>query len=337
MNELQGLKVAISSRTSKKVPMREIIFLLMLFLVPSHAFAAEKIRIAVANMNVSFLVAGVAQKKGFFKEEGLEAEIIRMSPPVSVASLISGDLDYTTIFGSVVRAAVRGIPVKVLASFVDGSTHALIARPEFKSVGELRGRTLGVGTIGDTSDTAARMMMKHFGVDPEKEMKIIPIGRDFARLAALKEKLIDVAVAAPPTDAQGKKMGFHVLARAYEISRLPFIGLCATDRKIKERPEEVRRTLKALIRANRFMRENRAETIELLMEWGRVDRESATAAYDGSVEVFNPDGSIPEKGLRAVIEEAKEAAKVTREVQLNEVSDIAVLREVQRDLGLGRK
>ncbi len=316
------------------IPRVAAVFLTLFAALASPGEAAERIRIAVANMNVSFLVAGVAQKKGFFRQEGLEAEIIRMSPPVSVASLVSGDLDYTTIFGSVVRAAVRGVPVKVLASFVDGSTHALIARPEFKSVKELKGKTLGVGTIGDTSDVAARMMIRHFGVDPEKEMKIIPIGRDFARLAALKEKLIDVAVAAPPTDAQGKKMGFVILARAYEISRLPFIGLCATDKKLKERPSEAKRTLKALIRANRYMNENRSDTIEMLMEWGKVDRESAAAAYDGSVEVFSPDGTIPEEGLRMVIEEARAAAKIAREIRPGEVADFNIIREVQRELGL---
>jgi len=234
----------------------------------------------------------------------------------------------------VVRAAVRGLPVKVLSSFVDGSTHALIAQPGINSVKELKGKTLGVGTMGDTSDVAARMMIRHYGVDPEKEMKILAIGRDFARLAALKEKLIDVAVAAPPTDAQGKKMGFNILARAYEIFRFPFIGLCAADKKIKERRDEVRKTLKALIRANRYMKEDRSGTIQIFMEWGKVDRESATAAYDGSVEVFNPDGSIPEEGLRVVIEQAVKEAKITREIPLSEVSDVTILREAQRELGI---
>ena len=146
--------------------------------------------------------------------------------------------------------------------------------------------------------------------------------------------MIDVAVAAPPTDAQGKKMGFNILARAYEIFRFPFIGLCATDKKIKERPDEVRKTLKALIRANRYMKEDRNGTIQILMDWGKVDRESATAAYDGSVEVFNPDGSIPEEGLRVVIEQAAKEAKITREIPLSEVSDVTILREAQRELGI---
>src|SRR5258705_8468527 len=98
-------------------------------------------------------------------------------------------------------------------------------------------------------------------------MKILAVGRDFARLMALKEKLIDVAVTSPPADAQGKKMGFNILARAYEISWVPFIGLSATDKKIRERPEEAKRTLKALIRGNRYMKDDRAGAIQMLMEW----------------------------------------------------------------------
>ena len=111
----------------------------------SEVVAADKIRIAVANFNVSFMTAGVAAKKGYFRDEGLEPEIIGMRPPVSITALASGDIDYTTVFGSVVRAAVRGLPVRVVASWIDGSTHALIARPEFKAVKDLRGKTMGSG------------------------------------------------------------------------------------------------------------------------------------------------------------------------------------------------
>jgi NitT/TauT family transport system substrate-binding protein len=314
-----------------------VVFLVAVGIVSADqrlASAADKIRIAVSNFNISFLQAGVAAKKGYFRDEGLEVEVIRMSPPVSIAALIGGDLDYNAIFGSSVRAAVRGLPIKVLSSFVNGSTHALIAQPGIKFVKELKGKTLGVGTVGDTSDISARMMIRHFGVDPEKEMKILAVGRDFARLTALKEKLIDVAVTAPPADAQGKKMGFNILARAYEIFRVPFIGLSATDRKIKERPEEARRTLKALIRANRDMRSDRAGAIQTLMEWGKVDRENATAAYDGSVEVFNLDGSIPEEGLRIVIDQAKAEAKITREIAFTDIADLSILRQVQKELGI---
>jgi len=298
-----------------------------------QSFAADKIRIAVANFNVSFMTAGVAAKKGYFRDEGLEPEIIGMRPPVSITALASGDIDYTTVFGSVVRAAVRGLPVRVVASWIDGSTHALIARPEFKSVKDLRGKTMGVGSYGASDDIAGRMMVKHYGVDPEKQMKVVALGPDRARFAALKEGIVDVAVIAPPMDSEGRKAGFNILARAYEIFTFPFVGLGTSTKKLSEKPEEVRRTLKAFIRANRFIRDNREESIQILTAWGRTDRNSAAAAYDAAVKVFNADGTIPESGLRLVLEQARSEANIGREIAVSEVADLTLLREAQKELG----
>jgi NitT/TauT family transport system substrate-binding protein len=297
-------------------------------------YAADKIRIAVANFNVSFMSTGVAAKKGYFKNEGLEPEIIAMRPPVSITALVSSDIDYTTVFGSVVRAALRGLPVRVVASLIDGSTHALVTRPEFKAVKDLKGRTVAVGSYGASDDVAARMMLKHYGVDPDKQVKIVALGPDRARFAALKEGIVDVAVVAPPVDAEGRKAGFNILARAYEIFTFPFVGLGANAKKIAERPDEVRRTIKALVRANRFIRDNRDESIQILMQWGRTDRAAAEAAYDGASKVFNADGAIPESGLRLIIDQARAEANITREVSSAEVADLNPLRQAQKELGI---
>ncbi|MBI4525937.1 MAG: ABC transporter substrate-binding protein [Deltaproteobacteria bacterium] len=303
--------------------------------VSCPSFAADKIRIGVSNLNITFLPAAVAAKKGFFRDEDLEAEIIRISAPVAVVSLVSGDLDYAMVLGSSVRAALRGLPIKVLGCFIDALAFALITQPGIRSPQDVKGKTLGVSTFGSSSDVSARIMLKHYGVDPERDVKILAVGRDSALLAALKQKLIDVAVVSPPADAEGKKMGFHIVARAYDIFRYPAIGLAANEKKISEHPNEATRTLKALIRANRYMREDRAGTIQVLTEWAKVDPASAAAAYDGSVAVFNSaDGSIPEDGFRLVIQQAKKELKITREVEITEVSNLSILREAQKQLGL---
>ena len=313
-----------------------LVLSLSLIIFSSSSHAADRVRFAVTNFNMSFLSAGVALKRGFFKEEGLDAEVIRMNANVAIAALASGDVDYSLIFGSVVRAAMRGLPLKVVANFIDGSTHALIARPEFKSVKELKGKTLGIQAHGATDHVAAVMMFKHFAIDAERDIKVVALGSAAARLAALKEGVVDVAVVAPPADSEGKRMGFNVLARAYELFKFPFVGLGTNVRKIQERPDEVKRTLKALIKANRYIRENKEGAVQLLMEWGRTDRESAASAYDASVKVLNPDGSIPEEGLRLVIDQAKKEMKIGREVPPSEVSDVTILSEAQRELGLSR-
>src|SRR5687768_13073825 len=86
------------------------------------ATAAEQIRISVSSLDTAFLTPAVAHKRGFFKEEGIDPEIIRMNANVSITALTTGDIDYTTIFGSVVRAALRGLPIRVVASFLDSPT-----------------------------------------------------------------------------------------------------------------------------------------------------------------------------------------------------------------------
>jgi ABC-type nitrate/sulfonate/bicarbonate transport system substrate-binding protein len=99
--------------------MNIIVLLLLLLWFCSAAGAAEKVRISVTNYNMSYLAAGVAAKKGFFKDESLDPEIIRMNFNVAMSALINGEVDYTMIFGSVVRAAMRNIPVKVVAVLIE--------------------------------------------------------------------------------------------------------------------------------------------------------------------------------------------------------------------------
>jgi NitT/TauT family transport system substrate-binding protein len=276
----------------------------------------------------------LAVRRGFFREEGIEAEIIRMNANVAINALASGDTDYTMIFGSVVRAAIRGLPMKVVASLIDGSTHALITRPEFKNAKDLKGKTLGIQAYGATDQVAAIMMLKHLGVDPEKEIKFVALGPAAGRLAALKEGVVEVAVISPPGDEEGRKMGFNVLARAYELFSFPFVGLGTNTRKIKERPDEVKRTIKALIKANRFIRQNREGTIQTLAEWGRTTPALAASAYDSAFKVYNLDGSIPDEGLLAVIEQAVKESKPARPIGPNDVADLTPLREAQKELGI---
>jgi NitT/TauT family transport system substrate-binding protein len=295
---------------------------------------AEQARIAVTNPNMSFLPSGVALKKGFFKDEGLDVEIIRMNVPTIITALMTGDIGYTLIFGSVVRGALRGMPMRALASLLDGSTHALVANPEYKSGKDLKGKTVGIGNFGGTDEVAGRMMLRSFGLDTEKDLKFIALGPDRARLAALKEGLVDVAVIAPPADALGKQMGFNVLLRAYEVFSFPFIGVGANLKTIKEKPEQVKKVVKAMVRANRFIREDKEGAVRILMEWGKVERDHAVASYDSTWKVFSQNGNIPEEGLRMVVEQAKAELKLTREVSMNEVVDLTALRAAQKELGI---
>ena len=323
-----------SNEKSCSMKLRIFAVILASFVYVGGAESADRVRIGVSNYNLSNLTVGVAQTRDFFKQEGIDAEIIRMNPNVATMALVSADVDYTSLIGSVIGANLKGAKLKMIACSQDRTPLAFVGKPELKSVKDLKGRTIAVGSYGSTPDIVARMVVKHFGLDPESDIKVLALGSDGARLAALKEGVVDVIIVAPPVDFEGQKMGFNIISRAGDIFRFPYNGLGTSTRKIDENPDQVKRVLRAMIKANGFIRKNKEGTVQVLVNWAKTKPEFAAAAYDSSVGVFSADGSIPEDGLRIVIENFRKSMNITRQVALNEVSDTNLLREVQRELGI---
>jgi ABC-type nitrate/sulfonate/bicarbonate transport system substrate-binding protein len=312
--------------------MKKFILGLIFALSLSSAHGAEKIRIGFPEFNSSTFTLPMAHLKGFFNEEGLQAELIRIRSAIALPSLTSAEIDYHTVVAPAVTAALRGIPVRVVACFTPGLTTAIIARPEIKSVQELKGKTIGLNSIGGGLESTVRLMLKHYGIDPDKDVKFLATGGAETRFAALKQGLTQATAGSTPMDYIGKKMGYVVLSRAYDLFSYPNTGLVASVKSIKENPDRLKRVIRAGIKANRYILANRDGTIDVMMKWMRIDKETAAATYDGSVKSFNDDGSVTDSGLRIAVDEARKAAGITREVAFGEVADFAMLREAQREM-----
>jgi NitT/TauT family transport system substrate-binding protein len=295
--------------------------------------AADRIRIGFPDLAATFVPLAVADQRGFFHEEGIQAESIRMNPAVALQALVGGEIDYYTVLGPGVAAAIRGVPVKIVAAYVPISPTTLIVRPEIKSVPELKGKTIGINAYGGALEAMGRLMVKHFGVDPDKDVKFLATGPLDSRFGAMKQGLSHATLGSPPIDFIGEKLGFVVLARAHELFSFPVSGLVVSVKKLKERPHEVARLIKAGIKANRYIRQNRDGTLPVMTRWLKIDNEMAARTYSSTVKTFSEDLGVPEQGLRLLIEDAKRVAKVNREVSLNDVADLSILREVQRELG----
>ena len=309
-----------------------VALLTILFLhVSLHA--AEKIRVATPDVGGQFLTLPLAQRKGFLKEEGLDAEIITMRPDTTVAALRNGDVDYATGIGRVVQGVIQGLPLKVVACYAPSSTVTIVSRPEIKSVKELKGQTIGINNYGGAVELITRMILKQVGLDPDKDVKFIALGGAGPRFVALKQGLIGAAVVSPPLDSEGKKVGFNVIARAYELFSFPQAGLGVHEKKLQEKPDEIKRVIKAGIRANRYIRGNPSGTIEVMTTWLRLNKEIATATYESISKAFNDDGSVPEDGLRLVLEANKTQMKIERGISLNNLVDLSILKEAQKELG----
>jgi NitT/TauT family transport system substrate-binding protein len=315
---------------------KTLVALILLLTLRETLHGADKIKIGVANYNLSNLSVGVAQKKGFFKEEGIEAEIVAMRTGIVMAALMSGDLDYTTLIGAVAGAAVKGTGVKIIANSVDRPPLSFVTQPRIKSPNQLKGATIGIGSYGTNVDLVSRRIVKHFGFDPEKDIRVLALGSSAARLSGLQQGIVDVIVVAPPEDFKAKKLGFNVLLRADEIVRFPYNGLGTTVKKIEQNSDEVKRVIKALLKANRFIRRNRDGAVQVLVDWGKASREDAAASYDSAVLAFSEDGAISEEDLRILIDNATKEAKPARQILPNDIADLNPLRLAQKELALAK-
>jgi NitT/TauT family transport system substrate-binding protein len=310
-----------------------VLFLSVLIVAPIRG--AEKIRLSVAgSYNMIFLPSGAALHKGYFKDEGLDAEIVVMGAAPSIAALSNGDIDYSLLTGTVIRAAVRGLPVRLVAGLMTSSPHVVLARSEFKSVKDLSGKKVGLAGFGDATHVLARLILFRNGIDPDKDVQFVPLGTDSGRFAGLQQKLADAVITSPPWDFEGKKLGYNILARAYDYVNYPLSGVGVNVKSIQQNRDRIKRTVKALVKASRFIRENREEAVKILMAWGKAKPEHAYAAYDATVKIISPDGGIPDDGLKLLIDQARADTKVTRDVPLGEIADFSILREGQKELGL---
>jgi len=316
--------------------MLHLAILLVIGLMQTPARAADKIRIGMP-ADAGHFTLQLAQKRGFLRDEGFDAEIITIIGPVANVALASGDIDYFTGFGSAMRAMVQGqLPTRIVACYRPVAHFVLISRPELKNIKDLKGKTIGAAP-GTAPDLVARLMMKHFGLDAEKDVKFIGSPGGETALIRMSQGMIDAQVMPVPWDYRSRRLGLNILARAEDLFTYPISGLIAHTRKIRERPEEIRRVIRAGIKANRYIRANRDGTIEVLMSNYRLDKEAATALYGSLVKGFNDDGNLPEDGLRRLIEDTKSVTKVDREIAFSEVADLSILREAQRELTIKSK
>ena len=312
--------------------------LVAIFIFQTSVQAMDKIRIGTP-ADAAHFTMHLAHKKGFLKEEGFDAEMIAISGGATVASvaLSNGELDYFSGLGVSIRSIILGLPHRIVACYRPTPHFLLQARPEFRSVKDLKGKTIGITTYGSGTEIIGRLMVKHFGLDPDKDVKFVPGGSGEGRYIRMRQGLLDATVATVPTEYIGRKMGFPIMVRSEDLFTYPFSGLTVSMKKLKEKPDEIKRVIRAGIKANRYMRENRDGTIPMLMSTYKLDKEVASEAYDSFIKGFNLDGSMPEDGFRRLIDDTKRILKIDREVALNEVSDFAILREAQKELGIKEK
>ena len=318
--------------TSAAVPFRlcALTTLILLFLLlVGDAPAAERVTIATPSRGLFEFPVVVAMRKGFYKDEGIDVDKVQMQPALGVKALISGDVDYLLAWGSALRAAVTGVPVKAVVGIAGRPLHVLIALPEIKTPKDLKGRVIGVDSIAGTVDYLARVAVRHFGLEPERDVQIIVTGESPTRLAALHSGAIDATPIDVAFAVKAEDEGFRRLVYLGDLIELPLSGIAVTDQKLQTHREQVRKVVRATMRGTRYFKQNRNDTVQMLADYLRITPMQAAKAYDTSVNSFSNDGMISDKGVLLDVQLTKERLKLTKEIPLSQLVDWSLVKEIR--------
>ena len=291
---------------------------------------AERIAIATPSRGLFEFPVVVAMRKGFFKSEGIDVDKIQMQPAIGVKALISGDVDYLLAWGSALRAAVTGVPLKAVVGLAGRPLHVLVARPEIKTPKDLKGKVIGVDSVAGTVDYLSRVAVRHFGLEPEKDVKIIVTGESPTRLAALHAGAIDATPIDVAFAVKAEDEGFRRLVYLGDLIELPLSGIAVMDQKLQSQREQVKRVVRATVRGSRFMKQNRAETVQMLADYLRITPGQSARAYDASINSFTDDGIISDKGVLLDVQLTKERLKITKDIPLSQLVDWSLVKEIKQ-------
>lgn len=297
--------------------------------LPGTLPAAERAIIATPSRGLFEFPVVVAMRKGFYKDEGIEVDKVQMQPALGVKALISGDVDYLMAWGSALRAAVTGVPIKAILGFAGRPLHVLIARPEIKSPKDLKGKVIGVDSVAGTVDYLSRVAARHFGLEPEKDVTIIVTGESPTRLVALRTGAIDATPIDVAFAVKAEDEGFKRLVYLGDLIELPLSGIAVTDQKLQTQRDKIRRVVRASVRGLRFMKQNRSETVQMLSDYLRITPGQSARAYDASINSFTDDGIISDKGVQLDVQLTKERLKITKDIPLSQLVDWSLVREIK--------
>ena len=258
---------------------------LLAFALPT--VEAKTIYVAVSNPDMSFLSGGVAKFQGYFKDEGLDVEVLQMNANVSVAALAAGNVDYNLILQSVVTANLRGLPLKIAGILIERPNHVVVAHPSVQKFADLKNKKIAISSFGSLVDILARLTAAHFQLDPRKDVDFVAAGSSSARVAQLQAGVVQAAFVTPPGNLRAEASGFKTLLRVRDLFPFPVNGIGVTEQKLKTNRDEVKKIVRALLRANRYIINNPKGAIKILSVWGRTKPEVAEDAYNDNAKNYS--------------------------------------------------
>lgn len=306
-----------------------VVFVLLAQSSPA-APAPTKVTIHIPSKSLSIMPYYFGKDKGFFAAEQIEPQLVMMAPPVAIAALVAGELDFSSTTGAATSAIMRGLPIRRVFYVQQDPVHALLAQPEIKSIEELIGKTVGVTALTDAVGMSTNVILRAHGIEAGKVTLLAMQVTDNA-IKSLTSRRIAATLLAPPYVEELQAKGYVKLAEARTYAPLSFIGLVTAIDTMKKSPQKVYGMIAALHRTMTYIINptNRNEVVQYVSSYHKIDLALAEKAFAAQMLGYSKDGTKPRAAVEKEIEIYRETLKVTKTFTPDDLEDMSLLRKVQ--------
>lgn len=291
------------------------------------------IHVGYSAVNPPSSLVWIMKEEGLFEENKFRAFLVFMRGGTThTQAILAGDVQFGQLTGPPgLSAYLAGGPVVYVASSQDMMTYQLIARSDIKNASQLSGKTLAISQYGASADFALRLMLKHVEINPEKQVKILQIGDEAARLAALIKGHIDGTIVNAPFGLSAKQYNLNVLLDSTKLN-IPYFntGILTTRAMVRDQSDAVRRFLRGYVKAISYFKTRPESTRKMLQRFSKIDdsnRLQETYSYfrDNILKVPAPSVS----GLQTVLDVVAQNNPKARNVKPEDLIDARFVRELE--------
>jgi NitT/TauT family transport system substrate-binding protein len=284
----------------------------------------EKVRIAVSSKSLGFWDAWAAKERGFYRKQGLDAEIIAMRPPLTIGAIQAGEIDYAFGASTISRGSISGAPVRLVSLALRTSFHTLVARPQFKTIAELKGKTIAV-TIGAADDFVARHLIRRAGLEP-RDFAFVNMGGSDTRFPALHAGSIDATALSLPFFLVAKRQGFTLLGSAADVIDMATVGIGTSLKKIQQERVQVKKMVRAQLDTLRWIKNQKTEAVSFLQTFFGLEEDVAAESHAIYAKLMIDDARPLADAVKTVL-----AQQGKPDLPLDRVVDASVVEEVLRE------
>ncbi len=310
-----------------------VVVLALLMLVPLTGEAQDRVRAALPSIGTNQMLHYVALEQGYYRDEGIEASFEVTAPVVGVQATIAGEFQFNAASNQALAAAMKGAPLKIIFSQTRTIDWWLMAQPGVTTLQALKGKTIGIEGPGSFSEAVTREALKRQGLDPDRDVNFIGVGAVPNWYLSLKGGAVAAAITAgPQLYLLAKREGFQELFPYGDHVRVMISGLAPNEKLLREKPDLVRRFIRASLKGLWAYLDREEVAVTTLMQVLKLPKDQAAAIYRLSVQFLNRTGVPSEETIAGTIQIRKADLGIKSEENFRKLFDFTLTQEAGNSL-----